>query len=1083
MPRQGNLTPRIQSRPSHARAVVALLVTAVALMGWGGLVPPTAWAATTGVSTTVDFGDVSYQGTPVLEEGQSASLTLQYHNTVTPGSTVEVKLPANVTVGQLPATNTAITKLTKAEDGTVSITFADPFPGDVHQGVLKLDFTLTSVERSEKTLFEWTVNGEVSSVPVVELDEGDTTQQVTTAQSKQVAGDLNRYVSVAQGTVVVSEQIIGAPLTYTLSADNSQAHAGYRITDQLPVPLSYVTDSFSAQWTTWDADGLNRTVGQPQPFTPTVTGTSVTGERFVTSFDVPAGSEVDVTYRATVADEAARQLLQTMLQDRWNAAAGNENGGSWQVALTNRATIGGVVRSATTTLGGRIPGPSRPNLTYLLSKSVDEPVKNIERAEDGVTLAPEAPTVWSFAVDLTPFNGTTSDWYRLRDNVVVSDTLERQARWLTEDPDFITSTKVPLTRATACSSVADFSADEFVNTWCVNGQTLMINLGKDNTLKETLRARSAVTTVAGLSGGTTSVQGGQAWTMRNRAYFHYRSAASNQPQEGYSTRWVTLVDRGKDEGNGYNDPAAFAKTAPGELTVKPGHATPIPYTFTVAGGKGRDVRTLTVVDKADPDVFDLSDLDAVANTLHGTYQGIALRAEHFTLTRDDEGDLRIRLSEAGRALVTAPDQKWVVNLTLTTKPVIGKQTVAVENLALLEGTTEETRYWSEADSSVTSYGDEAEVAKSVWDAENAAWTNNLRAPLDARGHLPRDTFVYRVQFLPHGGYDKVHILTVRDVLPQGTEFVGFVDADNVDSQASPSTATRDIGGNVEATWDAARRTVRLQQKDGTLLDSRGPITAYFVVRLTDPTRGEPVVNRIGQVSAAITPTNDYPVAVTKRDDTDLSVVITDRRARFQLTDSEDSNGTVLVDGIAVVDGDLRVLGTDGTPVAVTVPRPGTYWLHEVTAPAGYQRSEAPLQIVVDDDGSHQETFFNTPLPDHPETDPSEDPSGEPSQEPSQEPTPAPDPSADPTASTPAPTGGVLGEATQAPGADSSEPEVAGHHSASRGPSQDRPHAGESAVLPGTGAPFGWVTGLAALVALAAGVALVFAARRRPPRRH
>uniref|UniRef100_UPI001CBFA89F SdrD B-like domain-containing protein n=1 Tax=Chryseobacterium sp. OSA05B TaxID=2862650 RepID=UPI001CBFA89F len=116
-------------------------------------------------------------------------------------------------------------------------------------------------------------------------------------------------------------------------------------------------------------------------------------------------------------------------------------------------------------------------------------------------------------------------------------------------------------------------------------------------------------------------------------------------------------------------------------------------------------------------------------------------------------------------------------------------------------------------------------------------------------------------------------------------------------------------------------------------------------------------NVIGSTKASITPTDGYPLSISKLDSKDATKVISDKNARFQVLDSE---GIVIVDNIFVDNGALRVV--DGDVIKnVMVPKPGSYTIKEITAPAGYVLSEELLAVEVSTEGtSEAASFYNTP---------------------------------------------------------------------------------------------------------------------------
>src|SRR5699024_1765357 len=136
----------------------------------------------------------------------------------------------------------------------------------------------------------------------------------------------------------------------------------------------------------------------------------------------------------------------------------------------------------------------------------------------------------------------------------------------------------------------------------------------------------------------------------------------------------------------------------------------------------------------------------------------------------------------------------------------GKQTVNIKNHAILYGEDEEPLYWSETTSEASSFGDEAEVRKTIRDSTKQEWTQNLRVEIGEDGELVKDEYVYNLAFIPHGNYSAVTIVPVLDELPDEVEFVGFVTDDDVDTGDNPVDGPVDIGGNLEAVYDAGTGT-------------------------------------------------------------------------------------------------------------------------------------------------------------------------------------------------------------------------------------------------------------------------------------
>src|SRR5690606_381791 len=141
---------------------------------------------------------------------------------------------------------------------------------------------------------------------------------------------------------------------------------------------------------------------------------------------------------------------------------------------------------------------------------------------------------------------------------------------------------------------------------------------------------------------------------------------------------------------------------------------------------GTPASQIRIVDHVDTEVFDISDPASIA--VSGDYDGTALTAADFVVTRDGDS-LVIELSSTGAAKATTPDGVLVVDLVLTTRAFLGKETMAITNEASLFGLGTLPGYWSAADASATSFGNEAEVTKHVYDRVDDVWTAALRAEL------------------------------------------------------------------------------------------------------------------------------------------------------------------------------------------------------------------------------------------------------------------------------------------------------------------------------------------------------------------
>ncbi|WP_180951841.1 SdrD B-like domain-containing protein [Brevibacterium jeotgali] len=670
-----------------------------------------------------------------------------------------------------------------------------------------------------------------------------------------------------------------------------------------------------------------------------------------------------------MADEAALTALEERLQAAYDRAV-DAAGSSFAVTLDNVAQLGSDERTGSFRIQKAIAGMEGPNLGNVFSKGSDWDVQAADPADDG-TLDPALDITYDLNVDLGEFDGSNPH-KTLDQNVVVGDSLRAQASWNRDDGDFVTAEGLTLERLEELPGDAGnlswqqratlLSADEYVNMYYLNGQDLYANLGMDPSLDTSLQIKATIDTVEGLNARGTGIPGETAYSFPNRGELLYGEGR----QTGYNHP-VDIVATEESE-DGFNAPDYFAKAAEDSaIEALPGTSADVAYTFTVGSGKGIDLRSSTIVDHVDTNVFDVSDLAAIKAGITAEYDWWrAMDGSHFELGQSKSGDLEITLSDAGWQAIDewGADKQFELTLTLPTKPLNGKETVQIENRATLFGEDERALYWSEIQSEVSSYGDEAEIRKAVRETPNEEWTNNLRADIGPDGQLVNDQLVYNVALVPHGDYDGVAIIPVSDVLPDGIEFVGFVDDENVDSGANPTTGIRELAGNVQArfvepTDDAPQGTVVMEQAPGTVLNAaQGRPSVNILVRVTDFVIDEPIVNMAGSASATVTPSDGYPLTIAKVDATDPETVIDDPDARFRILDAD---GAVAVDDVFVQDGALRVRDADGAVKNVKVAEPGAYTVEEIVAPDGYAETDETIQVVVDDNGSSEAArFYNDP---------------------------------------------------------------------------------------------------------------------------
>src|SRR5699024_139977 len=139
----------------------------------------------------------------------------------------------------------------------ISITWKDPWPSDVNQGVFDLELTVDEVEHSKMEPITWELEGEETSIEVVIRKPGDEFANVSDDAGKGVdPGNLDSFVVVEDDTVTLNPDIEDVVLNYNLWLTTEDALENFPISDALPDGFGFVDDSFSAELTSWDEEGL-----------------------------------------------------------------------------------------------------------------------------------------------------------------------------------------------------------------------------------------------------------------------------------------------------------------------------------------------------------------------------------------------------------------------------------------------------------------------------------------------------------------------------------------------------------------------------------------------------------------------------------------------------------------------------------------------------------------------------------------------------------------------------------------------------------------------------------------------------------
>ena len=838
------------------RRAIAMVSMAALSLGLISVTSATAHANKAPVSIDVLHKGQVISNDAVVPEGDEIQLRVQYDAAQPIGGTqINIELPPEISVkGDLPG-NEAIDSIVGDGNGSVAVTFKDPIPSGIAEGAFVITLNTESVQTDTAAPINWQIGDDKGGVNLVVEREVPPIVEIVDGYGKSVTpNNLDGFVRIDEAPsyafLGLKPSIADEVLSYTLVLDSADARDNYEISDELDAGLSFVPGSFTASITT-------STGTSAVPFAPKIVGQTMSEQ-----VSVPAQSRLTMNYQVKVNDVVA---LESELKKRFEAR--NDVPGDYQVLLQNKAIFGGIEeRTADVRVRGNIPGVG---VGENFAKSGNWSSIDVLSGDDG-TLNPAAEMNYRFHADLTVWDNRNNN-FTLKRNVVLSDTLIEQASWET-GTDFISvSGDGPIQKLSEARNFAgsadEFAATEYIGKYAVVGQTLLVNVGQDKSTKINIHARAALNTVAGLHGAPSKTMlGGTSYAWNNRAVFSYEDGVNAERDHN-----ATVVVLPKDYEGGVNDAAAFNKTTQSDaVRVSPGEQAQVPYRFTIDTGKPQiDPLKSKIVDEVDTAVFDIADINTVP--VSGRYGDTPLAQEHFALSLNKAGHLEIKLSEAGKKLVAGekPGKQWIVDLVLTTVPfdATNKETFEIYNRASLLGEKTEWDYWSDEKSEATSFGDEAELRKRVYDDKTGSWVSNLNAVIEG-GEFVAPRFVYSIELIPRGNYGKqfaVGVYPRQDVLPASVDFLGFVD---VDANGAPvdgeSSATEiDINGNLMASYDAG--VVTVSQKPGTNLDpTQGRIVAYFAVSGNDTSQS--IVNTITGSSATIHPVGDPSISIVKWND-------------------------------------------------------------------------------------------------------------------------------------------------------------------------------------------------------------------------
>ncbi|EOA65012.1 hypothetical protein J433_06450, partial [Corynebacterium glutamicum MT] len=938
--------------PNERRFVVFIAAFLAMILVASGLATP-AYAQQENAFVVTLPSASSHNGKPVYESGKKLRVEVGY-GVMDDGYTGVITVPEQIDPSSIVADlsgNTALESVTPNGDGTITFQFTDPFPAGIQQGLFWLDVELKEFETSGEQELKWEFpDGSTQTIDIVVKSKDDEFKTVSDYENKAISSDPWLAATVENGVVSVdSAAFLGAEIEYRININTAEGGT-FKIKDNLDEGLVFIDGSFSATRKTWDSNGMNKeeaTVSFPQQ----------SGSSFTESIDLPANSEFVLLYKAQIKDQSAVDAIVDKLQseyERKREEAGDDEFATiyFSTSFVNSATINdGSEKAASFAINGSESGRVGPEVNGVFSKTSDFAFAEIEDPETNDF--EEVDLTYTLKVDLTPYAGFENTSKGLGGNVVIVDTLPSDIKWRDGESDFLVADGMVLTRENSSEPLTaqQFESDEYVGKYYVDGKNLFINIGQDTTTIVSIDVKATITGVNEVwrSGGNSPMEEARYWGPDNTAVLTY-------PNDKIIRTAKHSFAVMKDGSSGINDPQKFSKTTTnnGPIEITQGEPALIEFKFTIGAGIG-DARKSIIVDKIDHDVFDVSEetLAAIKASITGNYHwNYPIDGDTMDVTIDGDGNLVFapndQFPKAANwgAEASAPfTETFTFAVTIPTHPLYGKQTLQVENKASYRGSDFETVFDSGTEATATSYGNEMELRKRVYNEDSKTFVSQLRVELNEDGELINDEFIYAVELIPHGQFKNM-VLDVEDFLPAEVDFVGFINANDFNSGNLDRVTTDPVtltNTNAKATYVAGERKVHIGRD---VLTSGQTSTLYFKVKLTDFEKDQPIANVIGNAEATIVPSNDYPLNIVKVDTSNEENKITDTNAIFQIKKGDD----VVVDNVYVVNGNLVVSGDNGAHKPVAVKEPGEYTIVEVKAPAGFLLTDQEFNVSITEQG-------------------------------------------------------------------------------------------------------------------------------------
>ena len=770
---------------------------------------------------------------PVFEAGKEYSFMLDYNLSLLGEMerVAKITLPDWISLdvdGIDLKKNPGIEKIELDGDGNLVVTIADPSKIDQNSfaGVFQLKFQVDLVQNSEYDEITWEHDGNGEVFEVVVKKQGEENPPAKDFFSKKLdqldlsglltvkpEGGPDNFVTISDTNL---ETLLGKKFNFKLVTESAEGFAvGYTITDVLGDFLMFSGDGVtSAKSEIWDDKGLNKKANESYGnFDHSVTGSSLTID-ITSAIETAARLTFEVQAQIDPAPEKITALLLEL--NRQYALSNPMDGGAYKVNLKNDAFFNGTGGSNkafdSVDFGGdrpKAPGVVVGNIfgktndfTNPTVVEVDEDLSGTEKTR---TLTDAEDVLYSLKVDLSGLKHTTNDKQKLKSDVIVTDLLPDGLTWV-QTPALKESVGGVLSTSSDSLRVGPQTGALSEFEYRFKGQSFEVNLGRNNYKYYIVEVPATIESLTHRTNPTSNIC--EAYRETNKATIAFETVYNSETHTDTKTSDVELeVNLPKKGTDPIEESSAFSKAGPAKaVSVDPGDPAEIRFDFT---GNRVNLAKSTITDFVDNKIFGTTGQYLQTFRIGGTVNDVKVNEDHFTIVGLPDGNFTIRVKgdeatnetdeEIKKFLKLDGSDKFALQIFLTTLPIKGSGSLWVSNTAQLTGGFGEHTVTSSTSAVGTTRGNEIEVRKTVWDDKTDSWQSNIKAPLTEEGSaLTDNTFVYRIQFFAHGLMGDRYFAALNDLLPAGTEFVGFVE--NVDSSGTLGQSIKVDGQKLTATY-------------------------------------------------------------------------------------------------------------------------------------------------------------------------------------------------------------------------------------------------------------------------------------------